>query len=360
MSFVVETSPETAPPAPDMPRVLFLYDGEFNFDNGVSNYIRTIGDYAAQQGCQVDYLVGKSSIEEPNITSIATKTAAVHANGSRSVVPLHVSNNRVAETLERLDPDVAHVQLPFVPFMSGKVIKGLKRDVPVVGTFHTPIPTGWLGAVNMLNARLTQTEMRRFDHFYSVSEAAQSAAMKIYGVNSEVLPCPIDLDRVKQRLQTQERVEGATIITFLGRLVARKGLGTFIGSLSQVDPEIKAGLQVQIIGDGKERQPIERKLAESDLRDKVQFFGTVDEEQKYNLLANSDIVAYTSNGNESFGIVLVEAMAVGRPVVLASDIDGYSEVLRQVPASLVSRGDTKAGPKDNGSDHRPRHATRHI
>src|SRR5579884_1002818 len=137
MSYVVETLPEITSSTPDMPRVLFLYDGEFNFDNGVSNYIHTIGDYALQQGCQVDYLVGKSSVEEPNVTSIATKTAAVHANGSHSVVPIHVPRRQIADTLERLDPDAVHVQLPFVPFMSGKVIKELKKDLPIAGTFHT-------------------------------------------------------------------------------------------------------------------------------------------------------------------------------------------------------------------------------
>ena len=334
MSLAVETPQETSLTPVEEPRLLFLYDGEFNIDNGVSNYIRTIGDYAMQQGCRVDYLVGKSAIDEPNVTSIA-KTTPIHANGSCSIVPIYASGRHIKEVVERINPDTVHVQLPFIPFMSGKVIKSFKPETTIVGTFHTPITQGWLGAVNKINSRLTRSTMKRFDHFYSVSEVAQAAAKSIYGVDSEILPCPINLDHF--RTDYQAASTDKTVITFLGRLVARKGASNFIESLDLLNPAIQDSLQIQIIGDGEDHQALERQVADSSLERSTTFFGKVDERRKFELLAGSDIVACTSNGGESFGIVLAEAMAARRPVVLASDNAGYSEVLRDASESLVTK-----------------------
>jgi phosphatidylinositol alpha-mannosyltransferase len=228
-----------------------------------------------------------------------------------------------------------------LPSLSGKVIKHLKPNTTLVGTFHTPALNGWLRTVNQLNARLTRSELQRFDQLFSVSEAARAAAKEIYGVDSEVLPCPVKVEQHHEADHANTEND-RTVITFLGRLVARKGVDTFLDSITLLDPATKDKVQIRIVGDGNERKLAEQQVAISGLQSRTHFFGKVSDERKQELLGTSDIVAYPSNGGESFGIVLAEAMAVGKPIVLASDIDGYSEVLKQTPEALVTRNDPQA------------------
>jgi phosphatidylinositol alpha-mannosyltransferase len=339
MSLTLATPQEMTPTPATAERVLYVFDGEFALDNGVSSYIRTIGDYAMQEGCEVEYLVGKTAIDEPNVSAFS-KNVSLHANGSRSFIPIHTPKARITDVLERFDPEAVHVQLPFLPSLSGKVIKQLKPRTNLIGTFHTPMPQGWLRTANRLNARVSKDEMRRFDHFFSVSESAQAAAKEIYGVDSEVLPCPIDVSQAYEKISPS--TSGDIVITFLGRLVARKGLATLLDSVDLLQPEVRGKLQLQIIGEGVDREALERQVSNSGLQGITQFFGKVDEEKKYELLSSSDIVTYPSTGGESFGIVLVEAMATGKPVVVASNIEGYAEVLSDVPDALVAKNDPQA------------------
>jgi phosphatidylinositol alpha-mannosyltransferase len=318
------------------PRLLYVYDGEFALDNGVSNYIRTLGDYAADNGCEVSYLVGRDASNKQNAISV-TGSVPVHANGSQSYVPIPTSARRIAATLEELSPDTVHVQAPFLPTMAGKVIKQLNESTTVVGTFHTPMPRGWLRAANELNARLIRQELRRFDHLYSVSETARDAAQKIYGVDSEVLPCPVALT---PRSENSIKPDG-TIVTFLGRLVARKDLSCLVDGLGLLEPRTKSELRFRIVGDGTDRELIERRIAANGLGGNTTFAGKVTEAKKHALLAISDIVTCPSSGGESLGITLIEAMAASHPVVIANEIGGYAEVLRDVPESLVEPGNPR-------------------
>jgi len=323
---------------PNSPSLLFLYDGEYGGDNGVSSYIRTIGEYVANQGVAVEYMVGKNSSDEPHVIS-PSKSVAVRGNGSTSFVPLYTPKRHITHELERIQPDAVHVQLPFASSMSGQVIKQLGRGTSLVGTFHTPMPHGWLRAANQVNARVTRNEMKRFDQFFSVSEAAQIAAKTIYNVDSEILPCPINLEQAQNNIDISNYDTNKTTVSFLGRLTPRKGAMNFITGLELVKPTLQDQLAIQLIGDGEERQHLEQRVIASTLHNKTHFTGKVTGIPKYNLLAKSDIVVCPSVGGESFGIILLEAMATQRPVVLASNINGYSEVMRDVPEALIAKDD---------------------
>jgi phosphatidylinositol alpha-mannosyltransferase len=183
--------------------------------------------------------------------------------------------------------------------------------------------------------------MQRFDHLFSVSEAAQKAAKELYGVDSEILPCPIDIEQAN-RIDNIEDKENNTVITFLGRIVARKGLATLLDSVELLGPEIQDKLQLNIVGDGVDRGAFERRVSKSGIKDITHFYGAVSDKRKYELLASSDIVACPSSGGESFGVVLVEAIATGKPVVVASNIGGYAEVLSGIPDALVAKNDPQA------------------
>lgn len=319
--------------------LLFVFDGELALDNGVSNYMRTIGDYAMAQGAAVEYLVGKASLDGPNVTALS-RTVPIWANGSRSYIPVHTPRQALADYLERADPQAVHVQMPFLSSLAGHVIERLKPETTLVGTFHTPRPHGWLYAANKLNALLTREGLKRFDHLFSVSEAARAAAQEIYGVDSEVLPCPVRIGQ--PRAASEVGAENSMVITFLGRLVARKGIGTFLDSIALLDPETIRNVQVRVIGDGSERTAAKQQAARHGIQDRVQFWGRVPDTRKQELLAASDIVAYPSNGGEAFGIVLAEAMAAGKPVVLASNIEGYAEALSQDLVALFAPNDPQA------------------
>ena len=121
--------------------------------------------------------------------------------------------------------------------------------------------------------------------------------------------------------------EKATV-TFLGRLVERKGAihlleaARLLHQQGQLD-----GVQINICGDGELRPDLEEYTQNHQLDQNVVFHGFIDEAEKGDFLASSDVAVFPSTGGEAFGIVLIEAMSTGKTVVLGGDNSGYRSVL---------------------------------
>jgi phosphatidylinositol alpha-mannosyltransferase len=128
-------------------------------------------------------------------------------------------------------------------------------------------------------------------------------------------------------------------LLFVGRLEERKGFRIAVeafGQLARAYPD----LRMLVIGDGSERDAVDG-LAE-DVRRRVEMLGRVDDDRLASYLKAADLYIGPATGGESFGIVLAEAMAAGRPIV-ASDISGYRDVARNgTEAVLVPPGDATA------------------
>lgn len=167
-----------------------------------------------------------------------------------------------------------------------------------------------------------------FDEVCSVSKAAQSFALDTFRVHSTVIPNAVDITRFKQAAAIQ--MNNKTTITFLGRLVERKGCRHLLEAISKVissQPSLRKQLVVRIGGSGHLEPSLRSLSKDLGINDVVQFDGFIDEEKKAAYLAESDIAVFPSLGGESFGIVVVEALATGSCIVLAANNSGYAGIM---------------------------------
>jgi phosphatidylinositol alpha-mannosyltransferase len=320
--------------------IAYVFDGKFTPDEGVPGYIRTLGDYYTDQGHDVSYIVGESDSPDPNIHSVG-HTVSVRFNGNRVDVPLPISANRVEGVLEEVNPDILHVQMPYHPLMAARFVNHAAPETGIVGTFHI-VPTSLTARVGSYALGLVNNPtQKKFEHSISVSPAAQEFAQSVYGISSEVIAPPIDLEHFKKGSRLPEYDDGKTNIVFMGRLVERKGCQYLINAVNRLDKRVKPQVRLLIAGKGPLLDDLEALTSELGLDNMVSFLGFVEDDNKPDLLASADIAVFPSTGGESFGIVLAEAMASKSGVVIGGNNKGYRGVLNDRPELLFNPLDQK-------------------
>jgi len=316
----------------------FLFDDTLDSSDGVAQYVKTLGAWLSSQGHQVTYLVGETKLKTwagGPVYSMA-KNQKVVFNGNRLSIPLPAKKALIKKVLAENHFDVLHVQVPYSPFMAQKVINAAGSDTAVIGSFHVA-PFGKLARFGSRSLKQTYGKsLRRFDTMLSVSSAASDFAKKYYGLKSRVLPNVVDAERFAG--SSKQNIDGR--IVFLGRLVERKGAPKLLKAFKLLNASVPDSSLV-VAGDGPQRPQLEKFVAKNGLSNKVKFLGFIDEKAKPDLLASASIACFPSTGGESFGIVLIEAMAAGAGVVLGGDNPGYRTVLGDRPQLLIDPTNTK-------------------
>ena len=253
---------------------------------------------------------GKSS-ERDGVPVVGVgAVVGVRANGS--VAPISIAPSawrRTRAALRDFRPDVIHIHEPFVPLVGLAASKtGL---APAVATFHR-------GGAGQLYPHLAPALRPRFESFgfrAAVSEEASSTLDVVFGPSARrptILPNAIDIDR----FAAAEVVPHAgRLVVFVGRHEQRKGLRVLLEAF-------KAGIadtRLVVVGDGPESRRLRAEFAS---RPDIDFVGAVDDRVLASLVASADLFVAPSLSGESFGVVLLEAMAA-RTAVVASDIPGY-------------------------------------
>lgn len=260
---------------------------------------------------------------------------------NESVAPVALSPQaawRTVAFLRALGPDLVHVHEPGVPVVSAAAV--LWPPAPVVGTFHA-----WSARdrAYRLTRPVTRRLFVRLDAALAVSPAAQAfhaAALGVPRSALRVVPNGVEVDAYARAAPDPAWDDDTRRILFLGRLEPRKGLVHLLRAFTRLKID-RPDLELVVAGEGPERQRCER-LLPSRLRADVTFLGYVVDEDKRRLLRSCDVLAAPSLGGESFGMVLVEALAAGLPVV-ASDIPGYRTVITDGrDGRLVPPGDAEA------------------
>jgi len=191
-------------------------------------------------------------------------------------------------------------------------------EAPVVATFHT-------GAVRSrlydAAAPLIRRTARRIVVRIAVSRVAERAAAARIGGAFEIVPNGADVGRFAGA-EPADLGEGTKLL-FVGRLDERKGFPVAVAAFGRSATE-RPTLRLIVVGDGPERAATE--VLAPDVRARVTMLGAVPNVDLPPFERACDVYLGTSVGGESFGIVLVEAMAAGLPVV-ASDVPGYDEVM---------------------------------
>lgn len=325
-------------------KVGFVLDDTLDTPDGVQQYVLTLGRWMTAQGHEVHYIVGATKRTDiPNV-HVLSRNIKVRFNGNRMSTPLPASNRKIRKLLTIEKFDVLHVQMPYSPFMAQQIINHAGPATAVVGTFHIAPHDKTVVRGNKLLSRFLKKSHRRFDNIFSVSQAAADFAKHTYGIDSVILPNVVEVGQYRDARPVVDKVpDEVARIVFVGRLVPRKGCLDLLKAVKQLRADASVPeFHLYICGKG----PLDASLKEycdtNQLHDRVTFTGFVSEELKASYLKAADLAVFPSTGGESFGIVLIEAMAADHPVVLGADNEGYHTVLAPHARSMFEPGDPKS------------------
>ncbi len=321
-------------------KIGFVLDDTLDSPDGVQQYVLTLGAWLSAEGHDVHYLVGNTARTDVSTVHSLSRNIRVRFNGNRMSIPLPADRRAIRKLLEREKFDILHVQVPYSPWMAHRVIMAAPVATAVIGTFHVAPHNGSMRHGTKALALWTRRSLRRFDQIVSVSSAAADFARITYGIETSIVPNVVDEARFA-RAKPFSRYAGKPTIMYLGRLMPRKGCQLLLEAVSRLrstDPELD--FRVVICGRGPLEADLKAYSERQNLQDVVEFTGFVSEEDKPRYLKSADLAVFPSSGGESFGIVLIEAMAARHAVVLGADNPGYSAVLAPYPDALFAVNDS--------------------
>lgn len=322
-------------------KIALVLDDTLDKPDGVQQYVLTLGERLRTVGHDVHYLVGETSrTDVPNVHSLS-RNVKVRFNQNRMSIPLPASVKAIRKLLSHEEFDIVHVQMPYSPQLAGRIVNNVASQTAVVGTFHVAPHSKLVHFGNWLLRQVVGKSLARFDEIISVSQVAQDFAWETFGVESSIIPNTIRLEPF-YAAKPFSKYNGTKTIVFLGRLVERKGCQQLLNAVTTLRQlNGRTDFKVVICGVGPLEASLKEYVRQHNLQDVVEFTGFVTEADKPRYLASADIAVFPSTGGESFGIVLLEAMAASRGVVLAGNNPGYASVIGERPEALFDPHDAE-------------------
>ncbi|MBV9121156.1 MAG: glycosyltransferase family 4 protein, partial [Chloroflexi bacterium] len=259
-----------------------------------------------------------------NVISLGRVTP-LRINGSTARITLSMwLTHRVRQILREEQFDVIHIHEPLMPALPLTVLRC--SETINIGTFHAHGQSYASNLGYLVGKTIVRRRVRKLHGRIAVSSTARRFVENYFPGEYSIIPNGIDLEWWQRPVKPVERfADGRPNILFLGRLENRKGLKYLIRAFEQVRREIPRARLI-VAGDGRLRAGFERYVWSHDLEGDVFFTGFIQPDERPRYFATADVYCAPSTGQESFGIVLLEAMACGRPII-ASNIDGYREVV---------------------------------
>lgn len=255
------------------------------------------------------------------------RSVPLASNGS--VAPLAPDPSAALRTIRALrdeEFDIVHIHEPFAP---GPALTAmLFADAPIVATFHRSGGSSAYTAFSPIVRRMA----RRLTVRVAVSEDAKTTATEAMGGEYEMLFNGIEIERFAKGAPMP--TEGPTVL-FLNRHEPRKGLAVLVAAAAHLGPDVR----FWIGSDGPQTEQLRAQTADDP---RFSWLGRIDDDERAARLQGADVFCAPSLGGESFGLVLLEAMAASTPIV-ASQIPGYARVARDgAEAVLVAPDDPVA------------------
>lgn len=321
-------------------KILLVSPFDFSYPGGVNEHILHLDHQFRALGHQTRVLSPRSDEEGEEDDGHFYKlgvTVPVPSNGSTARITLSpFVSGKIKEFLLREEFDIVHLHEPLAPTLPLIVL--LHSKSTNVGTFHAARSSN---LAYFYGKPLLSFFHGRLHARIAVSPPALEFVHQYFPASYEVIPNGIDISQFGPHVQPVGRYrDGARNILFVGRYnESRKGLKYLLRAFALVRQEFPNS-RLLVVGPGNPKR-FDR-LIERFALENVEFVGPVSKEGLASYYATCDVFCAPSTGRESFGIVLLEAMASGRPVV-ATNISGYSAVVRHdVEGLLVERKNPEA------------------
>ena len=311
---------------------------DYAYPGGVTSHITHLYQHFVALGHQVRIIAPSSQPQEsfgnPDIL-VCGKPMSIPANGSVARITLSLRlSKRVKSILEQEQFDVIHLHEPLMPMLP---ITVLRFSTAVnVGTFHANQDRS---LAYLYGRRLLKRWFRKLDGKIAVTRPARDFVDQYFQGYYNLIPNGIDLEHFNPEVTPlPEYCDGKLNILFVGRFEKRKGLRYLVRAYARLKAELPNTRLIIVGPDGGLKQGYERSIRKSGLPDVV-FAGYVASEALPRYYKTAHVFCTPATGQESQGIVLLEAMACGTPVV-ASNIEGFASVVTHNEEGLL------VSPKD--------------
>ncbi len=308
---------------------------DFAYPGGVCNHIANLEEQLTKMGHDVKIIApaskAVSALGERLIPIGKPRPVPVSGSVARITLSPWLSS-RIKRVLEREKFEVAHLHEPLMPMLCTTVLR--LSNAPNIGTFHASGGKPWYDFGTPLGKLILKKWFRRLDYKIAVSKPAMDYVNKFFPDEYSIVPNGVDTGHFRPDVKPlEEYLDGKLNILFIGRLEKRKGLDYLLDAYQQVKREIPDS-RLLVVGPGiRLRKKYEKRVARRGIEDVI-FIGYATYGDLPRYYKTADIVCCPATGWESFGIVLIEAMAVGTPVV-ASNISGYASVLTHDSEGLL-------------------------
>jgi phosphatidylinositol alpha-mannosyltransferase len=235
----------------------------------------------------------------------------------------------VKRLLSKQEFDVVHIHEPFMPLLPFQFVR--YSPATNIATYHAAREGG--SRLYAYGKFLIRPWMPNVHGRIAVSFASLRMIGKHFPDRYRVIPNGVECAVYAEAEPLPEYLDGKRNILYLGRLEKRKGLPTLLEAYRRLKAQMPDTRLIVVGGDGGLRQGAERFVYQKKIEDVV-FVGYVSEEEKARYFKTADVYCAPNTGGESFGLVLLEAMAAGTPVV-ASDIEGFADVVTHEQEGLL-------------------------
>ena len=306
---------------------------------GVQEYVTGIRDGLTKAGHSA-YIItpqprGYKGPKIPGLIMLGGSTP-VRAFHSYAQISASVDIEKLEEALKLYNFDILHFHEPWVPMLSRQILTRSKSIN--IGTFHAALGERRVSkTIERVITPYTKSQLKYLDILTAVSPTATNYLKSITSRKIYIIPNGVDTDKYKARKEVVSKP--GKVILYIGRLEKRKAVNYLLRSFKLINERYN-DFYLKIAGDGPQKNELIELSRELNLNN-VQFLGQISEEQKINLLQTADVFCSPALYGESFGIVLLEAMASGCTIVAGAN-PGYEDVLTgSGQISLVNPKDSK-------------------
>jgi len=314
------------------------------YPSGVSEHVHHLAEALRDLGQEVSVLTTSFPGFGRHDSSVPVKRIGrgllIPLNRSYGILPVSLRmSSQVKLSLHNGDFDIVHCHGLVWPEIAYWAMRH-SRSV----TLFTILTAGFRihTAGSRLFRRVFRKQLAKIDGRIAISHRARQAAEPYVPGEFRIIPSGVDLTRFHPGvLPRPERKPGQQRILFLGRLDARKGIEVLLRAMPQVAHSLP-NARLVVAGRGPLERDARRLAQRLGIPSRVDFLGSVPLEDLPGLYAGSEVYCAPSHGGETLGIVLLEAMASGTPVV-ASRIPGYDETIREGVDGILVPPDDPAG-----------------